>query len=110
MFESESSFENSLGSVDNVFVLGYMSCSRTREIDKRLLGERVACAWQQFQEAEITLAASIAAWDDAGAWAIDGALSPSAWLRHRLGLSYSHAVEMLQFARGLSSGSRWPMR
>ena len=90
------------GSAGNAFVAGYLSRSRVREVDRRVLGERVAAAWQLFQEVEIMLAASVAAFDSADAWVVDGALSPTGWLRNRLGVSHGHAQRMLQFARGLS--------
>ena len=92
-----------MGSIGNAFVAGYVSRSCARVVDRRILGDHVVATWRLFQEAEIMLAASIAAFDTADAWAVDGPLSPTAWLRHRLGISHGNASRMLQFARGLSA-------
>jgi Domain of unknown function (DUF222) len=102
MFDLLVSVEDPVGAVDNPYILGFMGRSRTRQPDARSLGEHVESAWQQLGTAEIRLAAAIAGFDDLHAWALDGALSPSAWLRHRLGISQSHATRLLNFARGLS--------
>ena len=44
---------------------------------------------------------AIICWDRADAHFVDGARTPTAWLRHRLRVSHAHAVTLLQQARGL---------
>ena len=85
----------------NPLLFGYMPRSRARRMDARSLNGHVADAWQQFQEAEIRLAAAVAAFDRRDTWRLDGALSPTAWLKNRLGISHGHAVLLLKLAHGL---------
>jgi Domain of unknown function (DUF222)/HNH endonuclease len=85
----------------NPLLFGFMGRSRTRRLDARSLNGHVADAWQQLQEAEIRLAAAIAAFDHRDTWRLEGALSPTAWMRHRLGISHGHAVLLLKLAHGL---------
>ena len=102
MFEQENQpIWDPQGPVDNPFMLGFMGRTRTRQLDARSLNNHVQAAWEQFQTAEIRLAAAIAAFDDRDTWKLEGALSPTAWLKHRLGISHSHAILLLKLARGL---------
>ena len=102
MFEQEgTSIWDPQGPIDNPFLLGFMGRTRTRQLDARSLNEHVTTAWEQFQEAEIRLAAAVAAFDDRDTWKLEGALSASAWLKHRLGIGHGHAVLLLKLARGL---------
>ncbi len=89
------------GLIGNPFLFGFMGRTRTRQLDARSLNDHVLAAWQQFQEAEIKLAAAVAAFDDRDTWKLEGSLSPAAWLKHRLGISHGHAVVLLKLARGL---------
>jgi hypothetical protein len=102
MFEREDTpIWDPQGPIDNPFMLGFMGRTRTRQLTPRSLNDHVLAAWQQFQEAEIKLAAAIAAFDDRDTWKLEGSLSPSAWLKHRLGISHGHAKMLLKLARGL---------
>ena len=102
MFAREGTpFWDPLGPIENPFMLGFMGRTRTRQLDARSSNDHVLAAWEQFQAAEIKLAAAVAAFDDRDAWKFDGALSPAAWLKHRLRISHSHAVVLLKLARGL---------
>jgi Domain of unknown function (DUF222)/HNH endonuclease len=65
----------------------------------RLLNESVLEAFAAVQQAQVALADAITSWDGADAWSIDGALSASAWLRNKLGVSTASAHSMLNFAR-----------
>ena len=56
-------------------------------------------AFAAVQQAQVTLADAITAWDEADAWSADGALNASGWLRNKLGLSNASASLMLNFAR-----------
>ncbi len=89
------------GPIDNPFLLGFMGRTRTRQLDPRSLNDHVRTAWEQFQEAEVRLAAAVAAFDDRDTWKLEGALSATAWLKHRLGINHGHAVLLLKLARGL---------
>ena len=65
MFEQENPpIWDPQGPVDNPFMLGFMGRTRTRQLDARSLNNHVRSAWEQFQTAEIKLAAAIAASDD----------------------------------------------
>jgi Domain of unknown function (DUF222)/HNH endonuclease len=102
MFEREGTpICDPQGPIDNPFLFGFMGRTRTRQIDARSLNDHVLAAWQQFQEAEVRLAAAVAALDDRDTWRLEGALSPTAWLKHRLGIGHGHAVLLLKLARGL---------
>jgi hypothetical protein len=65
----------------------------------RLLNALVLNAFAAVQQAQVGLADAITAWDCADAWSTDGALSASAWLRSKLGVSNASASTMLNFAR-----------
>jgi hypothetical protein len=62
---------DSQGPIDNPFTLGFMGRTRTRQLDPRSLNDHVLAAWQQFQEAEIKLAAAVAAFDDRDTWKLE---------------------------------------
>ena len=57
--------------------------------------------WHSMQISQINLLDAILSWDRADAHVIDGARTPTAWLRHRLHVFHAHAVALLQQARGL---------
>ncbi len=57
------------------------------------------CSFAAVQQAQVTLADAITAWDEADAWSSDGVLNASAWLRTKLGVSNGSASVLLNFAR-----------
>ncbi len=57
--------------------------------------------WHSLQIARVNLLDAIICWDRADAHVLDGARTPTAWLRHRLRVSHAHAVALLKQARGL---------
>jgi Domain of unknown function (DUF222)/HNH endonuclease len=65
----------------------------------RALNESVLEAFTVAQQAQVTLADAITAWDEADAWSSDGSLNASAWLRSNLGVSNGSASVLLNFAR-----------
>ena len=57
--------------------------------------------WHSMQIGQVNLLDAIISWDRADAHLLDGSRTPTAWLRHRFRVSHSHAVMLLQQARGL---------
>ena len=57
--------------------------------------------WHSMQIGRVNLLDAIIDWDRADAHVIDGARTPTAWLRHRLRTTHAHAVMLLSQARGL---------
>ena len=53
------------------------------------------------QIGRVNLLDAMICWDRADAHLLDGFRTPTAWLRHRLRVSHTHAVALLQQARGL---------
>lgn len=107
MFDSNSRQMSPDDSLDELRTLG---CEEPRttppgrgNVGRRVLGDRVEGAWRLYQEAEVMLADAVAEWDRGNAWAVDGALSASAWLRHRLGVGHGRAQGILSFSRGLAA-------
>ena len=68
-------------------------------VGPRFLNEAVREAFAKLQQTQVALADAITAWDTTGAWATEGALNASAWLRSKLGVSNGNAHAMLTFAR-----------
>jgi Domain of unknown function (DUF222) len=68
----------------------------------RELNRNVYEAFAVLQQAHVALADAVTEWDMADAWAFDGALNASAWLRNKLGVSNGSANSMLTFARRTS--------
>ncbi len=84
--------------VDMLAGSGIDSDAEFRPADHR---DAVQELWHSLQIARVNLLDSIICWDRADAHVLDGARTPTAWLRHRLRVSHSHAVSLLQQARGL---------
>ena len=57
--------------------------------------------WHSLQIARVNLLDAIICWDRADAHVLDGARTPTAWLRHRLRTTHANAVVLLQQAHGL---------
>ena len=57
--------------------------------------------WHSMQISQVNLLDAIISWDRADAHLLDGSRTPTAWLRHQFRVSHSHAVMLLQQARGL---------
>lgn len=53
------------------------------------------------QVAQVHLLDAVTRWDRADAHLLDGARSPTAWLRHKLRITHTHAGLLLRQARGL---------
>jgi Domain of unknown function (DUF222)/HNH endonuclease len=68
----------------------------------RELNRNVYEAFVALQQAHVVLADAVTEWDMADAWAVDGGLNASAWLRNKLGVSNGSANSMLTFARRTS--------
>jgi Domain of unknown function (DUF222) len=68
----------------------------------RELNRSVYEAFSALQQAHVALADAVTDWDMGDAWAVDGALNASAWLRNKLGVSNGSANSMLTFARRTS--------
>ncbi len=62
--------------------------------------------WHSLQIGRVNLLDAIICWDRADAHLLDGARTPTAWLRHRFRVSHAHAVAFLQQARGLRDTPR----
>src|SRR5207237_10459971 len=65
--------------------------------------ERVDRAVVAFNAAHASLLARVAVVDEAESWRNEGAMSLSAWLRGRYGLTKATAVEWVRVARALRS-------
>ncbi len=57
--------------------------------------------WHSLQIVRVNLLDAITCWDRADAHVLDGARTPTAWLRHRFRVSHAHSVVLLKQARGL---------
>ncbi len=57
--------------------------------------------WHSLQVGRVSLLDAIICWDRADAHLLDGARTPTAWLRHRLRTTHTNAVVLLKQARGL---------
>ena len=63
--------------------------------------EAVYEAWHRAEQARLGLMDALVWWDQADAHTIDGARSPTGWLRGKLQISHGQAIGLLRQARGL---------
>lgn len=62
------------------------------------LADRVLGLAQASERLTVEVIRGLAAWDGAGAWALDGALSPTGWLVHRLAVTEAEARGLVKIA------------
>ena len=84
--------------IDMLSASGFDSAAEFRPADHR---DAVQDLWHSQQIGRGNLLDAIICWDRADARVLDGARTPTAWLRHRLRTTHANAVVLLKQARGL---------
>ena len=82
----------------DMLTVGIDPAAEYRPADHR---DAVHDLWHTLQIDRVNLLDEVIAWDRSGAHVLDGARTPTAWLRHRFRMSHAHAVMLLKQARGL---------